>query len=308
MDIGVGGYGGADVDADGGGVDEFYLSDPIRLQGTHVFRQFSSFDLCLQGGDQALQDESGLAGAGYAGDSSEPSFWDVCLQRLYGVDGTGGEVDAAVGEHVRGRSLLPPEAVCPAGQEGADHGAGICHDLGNTALSDDMAALQAGLRPHLHDPVSLRQNLCVVVHQYDGIAVCYEVVHDSFQPFDVGGMQSDGGLVQHVEHPGGAVADSTGQLHPLALPGGEGGGSAVQGKVAKAQVHEPPGGDVEGLADTLCHGAHLLRQGGGDTGHPASQIRKRHPAHLIQGAAPQPGRSCLLGEAGPAAVRADFFL
>ena len=103
------------------------------------------------------------------------------------------------------------------------------------------------------------------------------------------GVQADGGLVQHVEHPGGAVAHRPGQLHPLALPGGEGGGRPVQCQVPQAQLHQPPGRQLEGLADALRHGAHLLRQEGGHTLYPPGQLGEGHPAGLVQADAPEFG-------------------
>ena len=49
------------------------------------------------------------------------------------------------------------------------------------------------------------------------------------RPAMLAGVEADGGLVQHVQHPGGPVAHRPGQLHPLRLPGGQGGRRAVQG-------------------------------------------------------------------------------
>ena len=82
-------------------------------------------------------------------------------------------------------------------------------------------------------------------------------MHHAPQALDVGGVQADGGLVQHIEHAGGAVAHRAGQLHPLALPCGKGGGLPVKGEVAQPQIQQAGGGGLKGLADALSHGAHL---------------------------------------------------
>ena len=121
-------------------------------------------------------------------------------------------------------------------------------------------------------------------------------------------MQANGGLIQHIEDTAGAVAHRPGQLHPLPLPGGEGGGRPVQGQIVQPQLHEAPGRVPEGFTDPLRHGAHLLRQGGGDPVHPDREIRQGHGAGLVQGDAPEPGRPGGLRQAGAAAFGADALL
>ena len=96
-------------------------------------------------------------------------------------------------------------------------------------------------------------------------------------------MQPNGGFVQHVQHAGGAVAHRAGQLHPLPLSGGKGGSGPVQGQISQAQFQQPAGHSLKGLADALCHGTHLLRQGGRHLAHPLHQLGKRHLAGLVQG-------------------------
>ena len=66
------------------------------------------------------------------------------------------------------------------------------------------------------------------------VAVGEQVIHHAEQAVDVGGMQADGGLVEHVEHAGGAVADGARELCALTLAGGEGGRRAVEREVSQA--------------------------------------------------------------------------
>ena len=96
-----------------------------------------------------------------------------------------------------------------------------------------MSTLSSRFRPHLDHPVGLFQDLGVVVHQNDRVAVGHEVVHHTGQTHDVRRMQADGRLIQHIEHAGGAVADGPGQLHPLALTGGKGRGRAVKRQITQ---------------------------------------------------------------------------
>ena len=143
------------------------------------------------------------------------------------MDGPGGQVDAAIGEELAGGEGRTHHRPGPAGEEGADHGGGVVLQSFHCPLGDDLPAPGSGLGAHLHDPVGVGEDLGVVIHQQDRVAVGYQVVHDPGKAHDVGGVEADGGLVQHIEHPGGAVAHRPGQLHPLPLPGGEGGGGAV---------------------------------------------------------------------------------
>ena len=131
-----------------------------------------------------------------------------------------------------------------------------------------MPALFSGFRAHFNEPVGVFQNLRVVVHQDDGVAVGNQVPHDPPEALTIGGVQTDGGLVQHVEHPGGPVADGPGQLDPLPLAGGEGGGLPVQGQIAQAQLQKPPGHAGKGIPDAFRHGGHLAGKGLGDPLYP----------------------------------------
>ena len=63
MDAHIGGHGGADVDANGGSIDELHLTDALGFHGFHRVRQGIPFQLSFQGWNQAFQHQGGLAGA-----------------------------------------------------------------------------------------------------------------------------------------------------------------------------------------------------------------------------------------------------
>ena len=147
-----------------------------------------------------------------------------------------------------------------------------------------------------------------MIHQQDRIAVSNQIPHYISQPHDIGGVQADGRFVQHIEDAGSAVAHRTGQLHPLSFPGGEGGGRPVQRKIAQAQVHQPLGHSLEGLADALSHGPHFFRQGGRNALYPLRQLRQGHFAGFVQGDTPQLGRPGRFGQPCAAAAGADVLL
>ena len=65
-------------------------------------------------------------------------------------------------------------------------------------MRDDAPAVRARARPHLHQMVGFGEYLRIVIHQQHGIAVRNQIAHHPRETGDVGGMQPDGGLVQHV--------------------------------------------------------------------------------------------------------------
>ena len=61
--IGIGGHGGAHIDADGRCIDQLHLRDFLGLHAFHMRWQGCAVHLCLQGRDQAFQNQGGLAAA-----------------------------------------------------------------------------------------------------------------------------------------------------------------------------------------------------------------------------------------------------
>ena len=119
-------------------------------------------------------------------------------------------------------------------------------------------------------------------------------------------MQTDGRLIQHIKHAGRPVADGAGKLHALAFAGGECGGRAVEGQVAKPQIHQPSGDILERIADAFCHRLHFRRQAVRHACDPLHQIHQRHAAGFIQRYAAQLWGACRRAQAAAAAVRADI--
>ena len=95
-----------------------------------------------------------------------------------------------------------------------------------------------------------------MVHHDHRVAIAHEVVDDAEQPLDVGRMQADGGLVEHVEHAGSTRAHGAGQLDALQLAVGKRRAGTVQAQIAEAELHR-----LVHLRDNrLGHRAHVLGQ------------------------------------------------
>ena len=218
--IGVGRHGGAHVDANRRCIDELYLRDAVGLDGPYVGRQRLASRLRRQRRDKAFQNQRRLAGAGHTRDNGQPPLGNVHLQRLDRMDGVRRKMDAPLGKQLRRRAVPGRSTPLPT-QKRADLGRRVPGQVGHRALGNDVPAARTGLGAHLDEPVRLRQHLCVVINEHHRVAVGDQVVHDAVQADDVGGVQPDGRLVQHVQNARGAVAHGASQLHPLALTGGK---------------------------------------------------------------------------------------
>ena len=198
VDVGVGGHRGAHVDADGRGVDELDLRNAGRFHGAHVLRQPAPRNGRLQRRDEAFEDQRGLARAGYAGDDAQPPLGKFHFQRPHGVDGSGGKPQPPEAEQFLPARPRPQSIRSRLAQKRPDAGGGVRSQLRHRSLRDDAPAVRARAGAHLHQMVGFGEYLRIVIHQQHGIAVRHQIAHHPREAGDVGGMQPDGGLVQHV--------------------------------------------------------------------------------------------------------------
>ena len=177
------------------------------------------------------------------------------------------------------RSLFPS----PAGSAAAagrrkrpDHRLGALLNFGHSALSDDVTTARTGFGAHLDDPIGLGQHLGVVIHQYHRVTVLDQIVHDAGQSHDVGRVQADGRLVQHVEHAGGAVAGPRGPAACADAHRWRGWTRRGQGEVIQPQFIRRRAAVRKDSQMLSAMGAHFRGQAGGHAGHPLGQLGQRH--------------------------------
>ena len=92
-------------------------------------------------------------------------------------------------------------------------------EVGRRALEHDPAAVVAGARAEVDDPVGVRHDRLVVLDDDDRLAGVDEPVEQAEQLLDVGEVQAGGRLVEHVDVA--LLAQVGGQLEPLALAAGQ---------------------------------------------------------------------------------------
>src|SRR5215218_2226500 len=118
-----------------------------------------------------------------------------------------------------------------AGQRGAPR-----DEICGRALKDDLAAVVAGARAEVDDPVGVRHDRLVVLDDDDRLAGVDEPVEEAQQLLDVGEVQAGGRLVEDVDVA--LLAHAGGQLEPLPLAAGQCGEGLAQGEVAEPHVGE----------------------------------------------------------------------
>src|SRR5690606_19293024 len=94
-----------------------------------------------------------------------------------------------------------------AGQVLAGDAFGIGHDRLGRALGDDMAAVNAGGRPHVDDVIGRENGFLVVLDHDDGIAEVAQALQRIQKAGVVALVKTDRRLVEYIEHAGQARAD-----------------------------------------------------------------------------------------------------
>ena len=106
----------------------------------------------------------------------------------------------------------------------------------------------------------------VVLDDHHGVARVHQLLQNLDELVDVGGVEAGGGLVQDIDGlAGGALGQLSGQLDPLCLAAGEGGGGLAQLHIAQAHL-------VEGL-DLVVEPGQVLEE--------AQGLLHRHLQHLV---------------------------
>ncbi len=117
----------------------------------------------------------------------------------------------------------------PALQQGLEETGGV----GGLAFSyllrgagdQDLAAARAALRPQIHHPVGGFHHIQIVLYDDDGVAVIPQLVQYLQQLLDVVEVQPRGRFIQNIQGLAGVAArELAGELDPLRLAAGEGGG------------------------------------------------------------------------------------
>ena len=123
----------------------------------------------------------------------------------------------------------------------------VFHDFGRRSLRHHVAAVHAGARPQVDDPVGRAQRLFVVLHDDESVADVAQEYERVDEALVVALVQADGRLVEDVEHSHERGTDLSGETYALGLASRQGSCLALESQVLEADVaHE-----VEPRSDLL---------------------------------------------------------
>ena len=183
--------------------------------------------LRLKRRDERLEHERRLARTRNARHRDETAAWDIDFKRLDGMDSIGRHADMALVEHFL-VSHLWAQTLGLGAQKRRDATALRLFDLVYRTSGDHVATARSGNGAHLDQVVGFRQYARIVVDNDHGVAVIHQIAHHAYQAVDIGRMQANRRLVQHIKHTRRSIAHHAGELHALALTRGERGTGAVE--------------------------------------------------------------------------------
>ena len=192
-----------------------------------MFWQALAGCLRLKRRDERLEHQRRLARTRNARNRNKAAARDINFERLNGMDGIGCHANMPLVEHFL-VSHLRTQALGLCAQKRGDAAALRLFDLVHRTCSDHFTAARSGNGAHLDQIVGFRQYARVVVDNNHGVAVIHQIAHHAYQAVNIGRMQADRGLVQHIEHACRSVAHHAGELHALALTRGKRGTGAVE--------------------------------------------------------------------------------
>ncbi len=122
-------------------------------------------------------------------------------------------------------------------------------EVSGRALEDDPAAVVAGARAEVDNPVGVRHYRLVVLNDDDRLTGVDEPVKQAQQMLDVSEVQAGSRFVEYVYT---ALASHVGgQLEPLAFAAGQSGERLTEAEVAEPDVGQPAEDGVRGRSARL---------------------------------------------------------
>ena len=271
MDVGIGRYRRAHVGTDGCGVNQVGACDTLGVDPAHVAWQALTSCLRLKRRDERLKYQRRLTRTRNARHRDKAAARDIDFERLDGMDSIGCQVDMPLVEHFL-VSHLRTQALGLGAQKRRDTAALRLLDLVYPTSGDHIAAARSGNGAHLDQIVGFRQHARVVIDNNHGVAVIHQIAHHANQTVNIGRMQADRRLVQHIKHTRRSVAHHASKLDALAFTRGERGAGAVEREIVKPQVDQTTGRAQKRIAYIRRHGPHLDWQGCGHPAHPLNRL------------------------------------
>ncbi len=111
-------------------------------------------------------------------------------------------------------------------------------DLADRSFRHHLAAVNASAGADIDDMVGAADGFFIMFHHQHGIAQVAQVKQGIEQAAVITLVQANRGFVEDIHHPHQAGADLAGQADALGLTTGESVGTAAQGQVVQAHIHQ----------------------------------------------------------------------
>ncbi len=295
-------------------------------------------ELVFEHRHQGLVDEGGFAAAAHAADAYEAAQRDVYVNvfqvvALGATDADGALASAAAFRH--GDFVAAPQVVegdrrpdddvrVVCGVRGFWRGVAVrrgarvsvrvsgwgrvralAEQQPRRSREADPAALLAGARAHIHQPVRTQHRLDIVLHHHHRIALVPQLLQRGNQLAVVPLVQPDARLIQNVEHIHQLRPDLRGEPDALAFPARKRRRGPVQRQIAQPHIEQEDDSVVELFEDVAGNQPLLLAEPFRQAVQPRQKVRKLHRSGLRYGFPVDFKTIRILVEARPAADRAD---
>ena len=114
-----------------------------------------------------------------------------------------------------------------------------------------------------------------MVDHNNRITIAKQIIHHTQQAFDIGRMETDRRLIEHIEHPGRTTSHRTSEGHALTLSIGKRCARTVEAQIPKSQLLQTLDRLLCLSNDRACHRLHIFRQACGNRRQPPAQFIKR---------------------------------
>src|SRR3990172_1442744 len=208
-----------------------------------------------------LVDQAGFSRAGNAGNANQDTEGNFHVDILEIVGPGSFHLDRALQERLaiargKGNRLAPA-------QVGGGERSLIFEQRIVGAGEHDLAALLAGLGTEVDDVIALLDDFGIMLDDDDGVLIGAQAMENFHQTPAVAGVQTDGGLVEHIERVDQRRADGGGEIDALEFAAGERAGLAVQRQVFESdadQIAKAAANLVENQARHLIGGPRRLER------------------------------------------------
>ena len=207
-----------------------------------------------QGFVQHLVHQAGFSGAGHAGNAGKGAQRNLHIH-IFQIVFTGSpdrEEFAVSGSPGSGDgNLLRPGQILTGNRTRAGN------DILQGARGHNLAAVAACAGAHIHQKIGGPHGVLVMLHHDQGVAQVPQMLQGCQQLVVIPLVQTNGGLIQDIQHAHQGGTDLGGKADSLALAAGQRARRTGQGEIAQAHIHQELQAGLDFFHNLLRHNGHV---------------------------------------------------